>query len=101
MAKPENLKKLFEHSRKHDPFSIFETEFGFLRLSDDQKALIRYMTFTPGSHIFAHISGPDGIQCVELPSDHPKAFEKFVDEHERTSLAYAYLGVADEEGKVY
>ena len=100
MTKFKSKAELFEYLKQLDPLSAFETEFGFLKLSDEQKEIIRQMRFTPGKHIFAYIAGPDGIKCLEFSEDHPNAFEKFVDKHERSSLAYTYLGVSDEKGCV-
>ena len=101
MAKEDNLKEVFEIAKKLNPFSVFQTEHGYLRLSEEQKELIREMTFAPGKHIFAYISGEsEGIQCVEVSTEHPSAFDNFIATHEKMSLAYAYLGESDGEGKV-
>lgn len=100
MAKFKNKAELFEFFKQQNPLSVFETEFGFLKLSEEQKDIIGQMRFTPGKHIFAYIAGPDGIKCFEFSEDHPNAFEKFVNKHERLSLAYTYLGVSDEKGGI-
>lgn len=94
--------ELFKMLDQINPFSSFQTEYGYLKFSDKQKLLLQKKVFTPNKHIFAALTIHNGIEFYEKCSKYSAAFEKYVEEYEanKDDLPFVYIGLSDENGKI-
>lgn len=88
--------KLFKMLHEKAPMTVYQTEYGYLKLNSKQKLILQEQNFSPNKHVFA------SVKFYEMRSNHPHAFEKYVNECEKNSdcLPYVYLGVANKNGKI-
>lgn len=84
------------------PMTVYQTQNGYLKLNDKQKLILQEKSFNPNKHVFASVTEGGSINFFEMRSNHPKAFEKYVNECERNvdCLPYTYLGIANKNGKI-
>ena len=92
----------FKMCHEKFPMSVYQTQNGYLKLNDKQKSILQEQNFNPNKHVFASVTEGGNIKFYEMRSNHPKAFEKYVNECEKNvdCLPYIYLGLSNKFGKI-